>query len=296
MEPKSKYEIYTDGGCSPNPGGPGGFGIVFLNKESGDTWEYSKGYSSTTNNRMELRAVLTALEIIRAKGIMEPFTLYSDSQYVIRVANGEWRKMKNQDLWARYDALSKGLRFRFVWVKGHNGNNYNERCDDLATKARTTAAYHTDDGYIPEKKHTYANNSTSRGGAMSAEIDIDDKYNDCPPTLSPEEYADRYNVHESCAKGIIDFYKEKKHTFKSYASLKTGGIDFWSRKKLDFLKENTGEDVYKKTTGLFSDEKDVLSCLKWRCRGLALKDAVRKILVDKEIADNSQHKHTKEPS
>ena len=283
-----QYMVYTDGGCSPNPGGPGGFGIVFIDPETGETWEHSEGYRATTNNRMELRAVLTALSMIREKGITGSFALHTDSQYVIRVATGEWRRLKNEDLWDRYDILSEGLQFQFIWVKGHDGDPYIERCDDLATEAMSFPEKMVDEGYFPDstgpssrKRHIAA------GGAMAVRINVDGKYNDHPPFMPTKAYAEQYGVHENCARAILDFYKSKEHSFQSYLTLKTGGIDSWSRKKAEYLEEKTGKEVLQFARDFFGDEKQALSCVKWRCRGLALEDAVRKTLVDAEVGENA---------
>jgi len=146
--------IYTDGGCSGNPG-PGGWAYVILKNEQGEAkgpifltenWGAEK---STTNNRMELMAVISALESLsREEAGAEMLNLYTDSQYVQKGMTlwlKDWKKkgwktsgrepVKNQDLWQRLDALAGGFRVNWVWVKGHAGNEYNERCDALTQKA-----------------------------------------------------------------------------------------------------------------------------------------------------------------
>jgi ribonuclease HI len=138
-----KIDIYTDGACSGNPG-KGGYGIVLL--YNGHRKEISCGYRLTTNNRMEMLAVITALEALK-----EPceVTLYSDSKYVIDSITKGWarnwkknnwiksdkKKALNSDLWERMLALLDVHKVTFVWVKGHADNVENERCDKLATTA-----------------------------------------------------------------------------------------------------------------------------------------------------------------
>ena len=143
--------IYTDGGCSGNPG-PGGWAYVIMRDEEGgmeNLGENLGGEKSTTNNRMELQAVIVALEVLaQLDPVDEKVTLYTDSQYVqkgITLWIGEWKKkgwktsgkqpVKNQDLWLRLDSLAAGFPIDWVWVKGHAGNKYNERCDALTQKA-----------------------------------------------------------------------------------------------------------------------------------------------------------------
>ena len=125
------YIVYTDGGCAVNPGGPGGAACV-VTAPDGAVAELSRGYFSTTNNRMELTAVIMALEAIPGDA---PVCLYSDSQYVLNCMSGAWSRHKNRDLWARFEAVSHGRQIETRWVPGHNGVPQNERCDELCTLA-----------------------------------------------------------------------------------------------------------------------------------------------------------------
>ncbi|MBB5394547.1 ribonuclease HI [Mucilaginibacter sp. AK015] len=132
-------EIYTDGASSGNPG-PGGYGVIL---RSGQHYkELSAGYRKTTNNRMELLAVITGLEAIKAPN--QNVTIYSDSKYVIDAIEKRWvhgwvakgfKDKKNKDLWLRYLTIAKIHNIKFVWVRGHNGHPENERCDQLAVAA-----------------------------------------------------------------------------------------------------------------------------------------------------------------
>lgn len=101
---KSNYIIYTDGGCAINPGGPGGCAAVIINTETGEYKTLSEGYVSTTNNRMEMQAIILALNAVDVKNL----TVYSDSTYVIKTMNGQFSKKKNKDLWAKISAAAKG--------------------------------------------------------------------------------------------------------------------------------------------------------------------------------------------
>ena len=135
--------VYTDGGCSGNPG-PGGWGCVVI--ADGEARELSGGEAHTTNNKMELTAAIAALTVIRntARFAGRQITLYSDSQYVKNGITGwifNWKKngwktaakkpVLNQELWQQLDALNAELSVDWKWVKGHAGVQYNERCDQL---------------------------------------------------------------------------------------------------------------------------------------------------------------------
>lgn len=137
MEP---VVIYTDGAARGNPG-PGGYGVILIwNKIKK---ELSKGYRLTTNNRMELMAVIAALEALKKDNL--EVIIYSDSNYVVRAVEEGWLKnwirtdfkggKKNKDLWLRFNQLAQNHRLRFKWVRGHADNVYNNRCDILATEA-----------------------------------------------------------------------------------------------------------------------------------------------------------------
>ena len=132
-------KIYTDGAAQGNPG-PGGYGVIL--KFNGHVKELSEGFRLTTNNRMELLAVIAGLEAIKKQGI--PVTIYSDSKYVVEAIEKGWlwgwekkdfKKKANPDLWKRYIPLHNKYKPKFKWIKGHAGHPENERCDQLAVAA-----------------------------------------------------------------------------------------------------------------------------------------------------------------
>ena len=143
--------LYTDGAAQGNPG-PGGYGTIL--KFGGHTKELSQGYRLTTNNRMELMAVIAGLEAIKKLGI--PVRVYSDSKYVVEAVNQGWiwgwekkdfKKKANPDLWKRYITLHHKFRPEFKWIKGHAGHPENERCDQLAVAAALGYDLLVDEGY-----------------------------------------------------------------------------------------------------------------------------------------------------
>lgn len=133
--------IYTDGAAQGNPG-PGGYGVILKYKDF--VKELSQGFRLTTNNRMELLAVISGLEAIKKEGI--PVSIFSDSEYVVKAVEQGWlwnwekknfSGKKNADLWKRYIPLHKKFKPKFHWVRGHAGHAENERCDYLAVQAAT---------------------------------------------------------------------------------------------------------------------------------------------------------------
>lgn len=142
-------KVYTDGAARGNPDGPGGYGTVLEyvdTKGQLHTKEISQGYKKTTNNRMELMAVIAGLEALNRPCDVE---VYSDSQYVVNAFNQHWiegwikkgwkrgknEPVKNVDLWKRLLEVKGKHQVEFIWVKGHDGHPQNERCDMLATSA-----------------------------------------------------------------------------------------------------------------------------------------------------------------
>ena len=149
-----KVTIYTDGAARGNPG-PGGYGVVMFSGEHRK--EMSAGYRHTTNNRMELLAVIVALETLKIPG--SSVTVYTDSKYVADAVEKGWvfnwvkkrfKDKKNPDLWLRFLEIYKKHTVKFVWVKGHADNPLNERCDQLAVEASLGTHLLEDTGYMPE--------------------------------------------------------------------------------------------------------------------------------------------------
>ena len=145
----TEITLYTDGAARGNPDGPGGYGAILHFVDSNGIIherEYSAGYKRTTNNRMELMAVIVGLEALNRPCKVE---VISDSKYVTDAFNQNWiegwvrrgwknsqkQPVKNPDLWNRLLKACEPHEVTFTWVKGHNGHHYNERCDELATTA-----------------------------------------------------------------------------------------------------------------------------------------------------------------
>lgn len=133
---KNNYICYTDGAYSSTRD-QGGIGIIIL-KNSTPILKYSRMYKRTTNNQMELGAIIVALRLI--KNPIDSLTIYTDSQYCIGCATLGWKRKKNVKLWEEFDKQFNRVKqlcpdIRFEHVKGHNGDKYNELCDKLAVKA-----------------------------------------------------------------------------------------------------------------------------------------------------------------
>ena len=154
--------IYTDGSAKGNPGN-GGYGIVMMSGSYRK--ELKQGFKLTTNNRMELLAVIIALESVKKEN--SEITIYSDSKYVIDSVEKKWvfgwekknfNKKKNPDLWIRFLKIYRMQKVSFIWVKGHANNKENERCDFLAVEAADGQSLLTD--------HWYENNMANKGDSL----------------------------------------------------------------------------------------------------------------------------------
>ena len=154
--------IYTDGSAKGNPGN-GGYGIVMMSGSYRK--ELMQGFKLTTNNRMELLAVIIALESVKKEN--SEITIYSDSKYVIDSVEKKWvfgwekknfNKKKNPDLWIRFLKIYRMQKVSFIWVKGHANNKENERCDFLAVEAADSQSLLTD--------QWYENNVVNKGDSL----------------------------------------------------------------------------------------------------------------------------------
>lgn len=158
MEGKPIIYLYTDGAASGNPG-PGGWGAVLICGNLRK--EMSGGFALTTNNRMELLAVIMGLEAIKWENAT--VEVWSDSSYVVKAVEEKWldkwvatgfKKKKNADLWLRFLPLYKKHQVTFHWLKGHAGHPENERCDRLAVAAYGQPGLPQDEGYVNEEENT----------------------------------------------------------------------------------------------------------------------------------------------
>ncbi|HOW10667.1 MAG TPA: ribonuclease HI [Bacteroidales bacterium] len=150
----NEITIYTDGASSGNPG-PGGYGVVL--KSGSHRREKSEGFRLTTNNRMELLAVIVGLESLRIPG--SRVTIYTDSRYVADSVEKGWvfrweakgfKNKKNPDLWIRFLKVYRKHHVKFVWIKGHASDPENELCDRLAVEAYKSGKLSEDTGYNPD--------------------------------------------------------------------------------------------------------------------------------------------------
>ncbi|MFM7629453.1 MAG: ribonuclease HI [Algoriphagus sp.] len=144
-------QIFTDGAAKGNPG-PGGYGAIL--KFGAHSKELSEGFRLTTNNRMELLAVIRALQELKSSSYA--IQIYSDSKYVVDAVEKGWiwnwqkkgfKDKKNPDLWQMYIPLHQQFKPKFIWIKGHNGHPDNERCDQLAVAAAEGNRLQIDQGY-----------------------------------------------------------------------------------------------------------------------------------------------------
>jgi ribonuclease HI len=153
--------IYTDGASTGNPG-PGGYGVVLISGEH--RLEKSEGFRLTTNNRMELMAVIVGLEALKIPG--SDVTIYTDSKYVADSVGKRWvfqweskafKKKKNRDLWIRFLKVYRMHNVRFVWIKGHSSNPENELCDRMAVEAYKKGNLSEDTGYDASEENNLFN-------------------------------------------------------------------------------------------------------------------------------------------
>lgn len=269
------YTIWTDGGCAKNPNGKGGYGIVIQDNNTNTVTTYYKGFLSSTNNRMEVRAIIRALEEIPDGSSA---LIYSDSKYAVFTFNGEYKKGKNLDLWEMADKLIKKKgNIIFQLVKGHADNDNNNICDELATKAmkQDDSDLVIDDGFAPlQTKPSKSKNASVNNNVSSMNVIIE--------PMIPDAY-----TNGDCYEKICKINAKEKPSFSDFADLKTGGKDFWSTQPIEALEFYFGKYLSVYIQSYLEDKKQVLSAIRWHGRGLTVENAIRKVLVDTEINANS---------
>lgn len=281
---RPSFILYTDGSCLKNPGGSGGYGIVLIDTLTGEFQEKSEGFFSTTNNRMEVMAAIEGLSMVPSGSEVE---LVSDSQYLVKTLDGYFSRNKNHDLWAALDRAMAGKNVRTKWVRGHNGTKYNERCDELAMAA-AYAPSSADTGYhgsVPSSSQAPvpapARDSQGKAGSMGSTL---------PDTIPAPGGAEIYGgekrtVKPGCMAAIQSLNHQGNLRFKDFASLKTGGIDGWSR--LKDPRELVDEGTAAALEAAFPSPADAVACVRWYGRGLKFPLCIRKVLVDAEIRENA---------
>lgn len=281
---RSSFILYTDGSCLANPGGSGGYGIVLINAVTGEFREKSEGFFSTTNNRMEVMAAIKGLSMVPQGSDVE---LISDSQYLVKTLDGYFSRNKNHDLWEALDCAMDGKNVRTKWVRGHNGTQYNERCDQLAMAA-AYAPSAADTGYygsLPSRSQAPApipsRNSQGKTGSMGSALP-----DTIPAPRGDEIYkGEKRTVKPACIAAIQSLNHQENPRFKDFASLKTGGIDGWS--KLKDPRELVDEETAAALKTAFPSPVDAAACVRWYGRGLRFPLCIRKVLVDAEIRGNA---------
>ena len=153
-------DIYTDGSCLGNPG-PGGYGAVI--KEGNKLTKLSGNEKNSTNNRMELTAIIEALKWVKKnKKSVENIKLYSDSNLIVQTLNKGWKKKANTDLWEKLDKLLPKLDIEFFWVKGHAENKYNNMCDEMAVSESKKIKIRETKTYVPKSKSKFTCNACGK--------------------------------------------------------------------------------------------------------------------------------------
>ena len=265
-----RWKAYTDGGYVSQKN-CGAYGIVLISP-CNIRERYSQAFVGTTNNRMELRGVLKAIELLKEKGIRS-FDIYTDSKYVKLVAEGTWLRTKNLDLWSRFDELTDDTNINIYWVKAHANNKDNNRCDSMATEAIQKGEFIEDEGYKEDDIVTEPNSIH-----LCKDLIFPDTFKKIPDITNVEEYMGKYIVSRICAESIIQFYEPGSTKWYSY--LKTGGKDHWSKSGFKEMEQVIGKEAAEFLQKNIPDRAILMTSMRWASRGLAISDAYEKARTD----------------
>ena len=173
-----------------------------------------------------------------------------------------------------------------TWVRGHNGNEYNEMCDSMCMEAMQRQTL-TDRGYLADAPASDKARKRKQKQAQDAALPAALRHT--PENLPKDQFVAKHQINAKCTAGILHFRNTKKK-FKDYASLKTFGQDFWSRRKIDFMLQDdpSKEDLLQFLEQVFGEgSQNIIKAIRWYKRGLSADDAAHKVKVDKEIAANA---------
>ena len=183
---------YADGSCLRNPGGPGGWGVVLVGS-AGSRLEFSGAAASTTNNRMEITA---AIEALRRLPSGADVTIRTDSQYLVNTMTRGWKRRENLDLWKMLDAEAAQRKVHWEWVRGHSGDTFNERADELARNAALERAQNFPLDYSRQISEAEAELETSLQGPTEQKSSKGESLPPKLPSLTNEESAEAENEVE----------------------------------------------------------------------------------------------------
>ncbi len=289
------YVAYTDGSCwherYDTSIGRGGYGTILIksNSQNHTRLEYSEGFELTTINRMELMAIIRALEETPNNSSLR---IKSDSQYCIGIMKGIKTQWKNDDLWDKYYQLinDKSIAIDPVWIKGHNNDKNNDRADMLAKKACKSASLN----------HDIQFEKCSTAKILHYNWALPKNYSEKNYAINnPQVLVSSNNINLSCAKLMVEFWNISHKDEFAYGNLVVGKNDTWSKQNFMTLVSNCPSDVVSIAKDILTNHvKEVLdlpdieryqmnsiisNALRWYLRGLSLYDSICKAGYDYEI-------------
>ena len=276
------FSIYAYGE-SDTETGIGAYSYVILRHDTKGLTKFSQGYFNTTNNRMELMAVVNALIKIPDKARVN---IYSNSVYVIKVLNGEWENKSNKPLWDTLGNETINKTVDFSLMKNYRNSEILEivsnLCKDELKRIKNENTGEKDMEFNPGQ---FNNISKTTSRAMSIRIYTDKNTDYKDRTVKITDFYEEIGVNKSCAEAIDKFRQKKKHTFTDYKNIKTYGNDRVSSMKMSTFYEyyQDHKEVINIVKKYLRSIKQQEAALRWHYRGLSIEDSIRKVLVDTEI-------------
>ena len=281
VEIEDRYEVYIKGCCLFGPGGPGGYGAIIVDTKTRKIAELSKGFFASTEERMELMAMIAALSRI---SLNESISLFSESKYAVGILNGQHSLPDHPNLIQELWDVRRDKQISVCLVERRTGPKLFKRCFNLAVEAFESPSAE-DSGFDPTEIKDAQDSEFFKSDTMTLPIEL--------PEGVERFYSgsEKHKIKESCAEGIRMLNEKENPSFEDLMHLKTGGIDGWSHADTDMEFGKATKDF---VSSFFRFESETKSCLKWYGRGLALDLAIRKGLVSREIGENVTRRRYKE--
>ena len=275
-----KYDCTVYTYCSfNNDNATGCCSYLIIDHDTKTLTKFGKAYADTTHHRLDLMSAINALDKIQEG---KKIIIYSNSNYIMKVRDGEWNTDTNQMFWRKLENLIEKRTVTFAWNKYFKTDIFHSQlmtvCDDVMNND-TEKELVQDLLFCPKQKNA-AHDEEQHIMNLRIIMNYKGEYRERPSNIKIKDYADVYEIFPKCASSIDEFRKNKYHSLEDYKKLSTHGIDGVDAKNKEYFLNFYSKDVFDAVEQNIDDEDVQLEAIKWHFRGLSMEDAIRKALID----------------